>query len=98
MSEDDWREMRARFREDCQRIMKGYVTPPERPDAPFVRAGRRMADYRRARGLSLRALEKVSGYSHSILSEFELAHRSPTKVQRENIAQALGVEVDDIWW
>ena len=96
---EPWRSVGLKFSMDVARIMAGYITPiAERRPPPLFRAGQRMADYRRARGMTLRQLGEVSGYNAGMLSEFERACRNPTKSQRADIAQSLGVDVEDIWW
>ena len=88
--------MKLNLRADCERIMAGYVVPPEPRDL-LVEAGRRMADLRRAEGLTQHALGEITGYDQSLLSRFERGVRTPTTAQRRDIAQALGAEVTDIW-
>ena len=91
--------MKLQLRADCERIMAGYVPPASAADENlWVVAGRRMADIRRAAGLSQAALGWASGYAETTIQRIELARTRPQERTRRDIAQALGAEVADIWW
>jgi len=91
--------MKLQLRDDCRRIMAGYVPPASSADENlWVAAGRRMADIRRAAGLSQAALGWRAGYAETTIQRIELARSRPQAQTRRDIATALGAAVEEIWW
>jgi transcriptional regulator with XRE-family HTH domain len=58
-----------------------------------VEIGERLREARQNRGLSLRALGEVTGFSASFLSQVELGQASPSLGSLYRIAEALGITV-----
>lgn len=56
------------------------------------RLAQRLKDARRAKGLSLEALSRLSGVSRSMLSQIERGESSPTVASLWNLTQALQVD------
>ena len=52
---------------------------------------------RRARGLAIWGLSVISGVSPSLLTAIEKWGYVPTANTQQRIAEALGVQVEDIW-
>lgn len=61
-----------------------------------ARVGRRIAEYRELRGLTLRGLASSAGVSPSFLSQLENNRASASIASLRKIAEALGVSVADL--
>jgi transcriptional regulator with XRE-family HTH domain len=59
--------------------------------------GARVRSLRRARGLTLKALGAQAGLSHPFLSQLERGLARPSVGSVERIADALGVQVSELW-
>ena len=52
---------------------------------------------RRIRAVTLRELEKMTGISNPMLSQYETQHSEPSFRNASIVAQALGFSLDSIW-
>ena len=59
--------------------------------------GKRIADLRRARGLTAEQLGKLVGVSSFAISKWENGHTVPRMRLIPKIARALGVRVEELW-
>lgn len=100
---EPWRTTRLRLRGDCARIMAGWVPPDPETVSRWVVAGQRMADIRRAKGFTQETLAQKTGYSRATINGAERGcygtrpGSGPGSQTQRDIAQALGVAVEDIW-
>lgn len=67
--------------------------PAPRPGLDVTQLGRRIADERRRRGMTLAALARLAGVSRSMLSEVERAGKVPTVLVLDRIATGLGTSI-----
>ena len=59
--------------------------------------GKRLKEFRKARGFSLEELARRTGFSKSFLSQIENGKNSPSIASLKKITQALGVSIADIF-
>ncbi len=59
--------------------------------------GKRLKEFRKARGYSLEELARRTGFSKSFLSQIENMKNSPSIASLKKITQALGVSIGDIF-
>ena len=56
-----------------------------------------LKDVRKAQKITLRELAKRSGMTKSTLYNIEIGRHSPTMIEMENIAAALGATISDLY-
>ena len=61
-----------------------------------VLIGRNFSRIRREKGLTQEQIEELSGFSQQYLSGLERGKRNPTILSLYELAQALGVSLDDL--
>lgn len=95
---EPWRSIGIEFAAECKAIMAGYVpTVAPRPPPDRWIDGQRLEAARRKKGLSQKSLGAKAGYSREAIGHYERGeHKAPPQA-RNDIAEALGVRVEDIW-
>ena len=74
----------------------GHTPPPAEPSATPPEIGRILQGLRLAKKLSLDELARSSGVSKSVLSQIERDRTNPTVATLWRLANALGVQIEDL--
>ena len=76
----------------ARRTLTQWRAMPDDPDAILTQLPARLKEARRAQGLSLDAVAKLSGVSRSMVSQIERGESSPTVATLWNLTRALQVD------